>query len=100
MAQEPQRTTYTYVDLPELSETFADSLHEMFFDGQMLRLTFTVSRLHLPQQSEANSGKRFPVCRLVLTLPAMLDLSNRLNQLGTTIAQVKSRAQTASNKER
>jgi hypothetical protein len=100
MSQEPQRPgpTYAYVDLPEISETFADSLHGMFFDGQTLRLTFAVSRMDPTRPPDAAAGKKYPVCRLVLTLPVAADLANRLNQLATTIAQSQSRAQGGTNK--
>ena len=59
---------YTYVDLPELSETFADSLVGFIFDGQTLRITFGVNRMDEPSRGQPNTGKRYPACRLVLTL--------------------------------
>lgn len=93
--KEPQRMnpTHTYVDLPEISETFADSLHGMFFDGQTLRLTFAISRMDPSPPPNVTGGKKYPVCRLVLTLPTAADLTNRLNQLTATIAQAKSQTQ-------
>ena len=42
---EQQRVTYRYIDRPECTETFADSIVGVFFDGQSLRLEFGVSRL-------------------------------------------------------
>jgi hypothetical protein len=59
MAKEPQSTSketqilatgtalpkIDYVDLPELVETFSDSIHSIFFDGQSLRINFAVTRM-------------------------------------------------------
>ena len=42
---EQQRVTYRYIDRPECTETFADLIVGVFFDGQSLRLEFGVSRL-------------------------------------------------------
>ena len=57
MAQQPQRPpgpTCAYVDLPELSETLADSVHSLLFDGQTLRITFAVTEwTPLTQQIKA-----------------------------------------------
>ena len=87
MSQQPQQTTpnYTYVDLPELSETYADSIHDIFFDGQSVKITLTVTRMNPPGQQ--SSGRRYPACRLVLPLAAAAALSDQLNKLGATIAQ-------------
>lgn len=95
MAQEPQRTNpkYTYVDLPEISETFADSIHEMFFDGHTLRLTLAVSRMGASHPPDVTAGRRYPVCRLVLTAATAADLVNRLNQLRAALAQAQPRIQ-------
>lgn len=46
MAQQPQQPgaqNYTYVDLPDLSETYIDSVHDMLFDGQTVKITLTVT---------------------------------------------------------
>lgn len=96
MAQLPQRPsspTFTYVDLPEPSETFADSIHSMLFDSQTLRITFTVSRIDTPQPRNPSTGKRYPVCRLVLTGAGIVELVNQVNQLGAALAQARAPAQ-------
>jgi hypothetical protein len=69
---------FRYQDIPDLAETFADSVGTWFFDGQTLRIEFTVSRLD-PQPegrdaAEAPSGRRLPVCRLVLSASATAEL--------------------------
>jgi hypothetical protein len=47
MALEPQKPAvqFSYEDRPELSETFADSIHSLLFDGQTLRIIFAVTRV-------------------------------------------------------
>jgi hypothetical protein len=61
---------------PELNETFVDSLALSTFDGAAARLTFCVMRMQGPPQF-----KRYPVCRMVLTPDATVELFNRLNQM-------------------
>ncbi|MDX2498322.1 MAG: hypothetical protein QNL11_10525 [Desulfobacterales bacterium] len=38
-----------FVDRPEVSETFADSIHGLSFDGQSMRIEFCTTRLDSPQ---------------------------------------------------
>ena len=58
MAKEPENTsaapagaaagqtaTIRYIDRPECTETFADSINHVYFDGQSLRIEFGVTRL-------------------------------------------------------
>jgi hypothetical protein len=51
---EPPPVALQRVDLPELAETFADSLELVFFDGQTLRINFGVTRFDQPIASEGN----------------------------------------------
>jgi hypothetical protein len=78
-----------YVDLPELAETFADSIHAMVWDGHTLRVEFCVTRFPEPEPASATpmEAKRYPTCRLVLTSAATIDLFNRLQQTMTALAQ-------------
>jgi hypothetical protein len=69
-----------HVDLPELAETFSDSIEAVHFDGQTLRLTFAVTRYDQPQTSPP-SARRYPACRLVLTSGAGLELMNQMQKL-------------------
>jgi hypothetical protein len=69
------------VDRPDLNETFVDSLALSTFDGAAARLTFCVMRMQEPQPGRAPQFKRYPVCRMVLTPQATVDLFNRLNQM-------------------
>lgn len=83
MAQAPQpKVQFQYVDRPDVSETFADYVQRIQFDGQTLRIEFGVSRLD-DQKSPggAATAKRYPVCRLVLSTGAAVDLMNKMQQI-------------------
>jgi hypothetical protein len=69
------------VDRPEVTETFADSLALSTFDGAATRLTFCVRRMQEPQPGKPPQFKKYPVCRMVLTPDATVELFNRLNQM-------------------
>jgi hypothetical protein len=71
----------TDVDRPELGETFVDSLALSTFDGAAARLTFCVLRMQEPEPGKPAQFKRYPVCRMVLTPDATVELYNRLNQM-------------------
>lgn len=76
-----------YVDLPDLAETFADSIHAMVWDGQTLRVEFCATRFPDTAATPPLEAKRYPACRLVLTSAAAVDLFNRLQQTMTALAQ-------------
>jgi hypothetical protein len=73
------------VDLPGLAETFADSINQVFFDGQTLRINFDVTRVDSPPQTQ--TARRYPACRLVLTPTAAVDLMNQIQRLTTGMVQ-------------
>jgi len=82
MAQAPQvQAQFQYVDRPELSETFADFIQRIQFDGQTLRIELCVSRLDDQRSSTPATGKRYPACRLVLSTSAAVDLMNKMQQI-------------------
>ena len=72
---------FQYVDRPEVSETFADIVQRIQFDGQTLRLEFCVSRLDDHKAGTPATGKRYPTCRLVLSAAAAVDLMNKMQQI-------------------
>jgi hypothetical protein len=78
-AQQPPQ--YQYVDRQEVSETFADFVQRIQFDGQTLRFEFCVSRLDDQKPGEPATGKRYPACRLVLSSAAAVDLMNKMQQI-------------------
>ena len=65
-------------DRPELSETFVDAVGLSTFDSQHFRLELQVTRLDEPKPPQPPTGRRYPVARLVLTVPAAIDLHNKL----------------------
>jgi hypothetical protein len=80
MAQNQQSIPIRYVDMPELTETFADSVHNMVWDGQTLRVEFCVTRYPEHAAAAGAEAKQQPTCRLVLTAPGVAALFNRLQQ--------------------
>ena len=71
MAKEPENTSAApggaaagqtaairYVDRPECTETFADSVNHVYFDGQSLRIEFGVTRLDDVKQNAPVTGRR------------------------------------------
>ena len=84
--QRPQ-LTLRYVDQPELTETFADSIGHLSFDGQSLRIDFTVTRMDEVKQGAPLTGRRYPACRLVLPPAAAVDLINRMQQVANALTQ-------------
>lgn len=69
------------IDVPELHETFVDSLGLSTFDGITARITLCVQRLQEPKTAQPPMANKYPVCRLVLTPEAVVDLYNNLSQL-------------------
>jgi hypothetical protein len=77
--------TYTYVDLPDLAETFADSIGGVFFDGHSLRIEFCVGRLDPSKPQPPQTGRRFPACRLVLSAAAAVELMNTMQRMSAAL---------------
>lgn len=72
----------------EIKETFADTLGSVFFDGQALRLEFTVGRMNeLKAPATMPTGERHVVARLALTLPCTIDLINQMRSLAGQLSQ-------------
>lgn len=70
-----------FIDRPEVSETFADSIHGVIFDGQTMRIELCATRMDPPQPQKEPTARQYPVCRLVLPPIAAIDLYNRLQQI-------------------
>jgi hypothetical protein len=71
----------TYVDRPEISETFADSCARILVEGLNAKLEFTVNRMDDPKPPSPPTGKALTVCRVVLPLPGVIDLHAKLSQI-------------------
>ena len=85
--QDRQQATIRHVDLPDLAETFADSINALYFDGQTLRIELGVTRLDNVKPNEPMTGRRYPACRLILPPVAAIDLINRLQQIAAALTQ-------------
>jgi len=80
MAQKKGKPPTTYVDRSEVTETFADSLENWFYDGTCLRMEFAVVRWDEPAPPKPPEGRRYPVCRLVMPRDTAVDIFNKLQQ--------------------
>ncbi len=58
--RERQAATIRYLDRPEIAETFADSVTGVVFDGQTLRIEFSVTRLDEIKPDTPITGRRRP----------------------------------------
>ena len=72
---------------PTSVKSFTDSIRSCVFDGQVMRIEFTVARFDDPGALGVLEGRQVPVSRLVLNRSALADLFNRLGQLGNTLRQ-------------
>lgn len=70
-----------HVDRPEINETFADSLENIQFDGQTLRLEFVVHRYDPIRPPGLPTGRNLTACRVVLPAKGGLELLE-LSMLG------------------
>lgn len=77
----------TFVDRPEVSETFADAIRAVSFDGQTMRIEFCITRMDEPKPPNQPTARQYPSCRLVLTANAAVELFNRLQQIMSALEQ-------------
>lgn len=69
-------------DLPEVPETFGDSIRAVWFDGSTFRLQVDVVRLDDAATAGATMATtQFPSCRLVLSAAAGIALLDKLGAL-------------------
>jgi len=85
--QKKERVQARFIDNPAIVETFADSINAFSFDGQTMRIEFCTTRLDEPKPQNPQTATRHPICRLVLTPTAALDLFNKLQKLVTALEQ-------------
>ena len=76
---------FDFIDRPDLTGTYADSIHSISFDGQSLRLVFSVTRINEVRQNQSASRKRYPTCRLVLSVAAGIELINQMRQISAAL---------------
>jgi len=85
--QKKNRVQARFMDNPSITETFADSVHAFSFDGQTMRIEFCTTRLDEPKPQNPQTATQHPICRLVLTPTAALDLFNKLQKLVNVLEQ-------------
>lgn len=79
--------TIRYVDLPDVREVFADSIINLVYEGQTLRIEFGVTRLDEVRPDTPMSAHRYPACRLVLSPSGAADLINRMQQIVANLTE-------------
>jgi hypothetical protein len=86
--QLPAQPQLTYLDRPEVSETFADSLARAWCDASHnVRMEFVVNRVDEPKPGAAPTGKAITACRLVIPGPGLVDLYAKLGALINMLQQ-------------
>jgi hypothetical protein len=89
------RPTLRYQDIPDLPETFADSIGQWLFDGQ-LRIEFTVTRLDPSASGQPPStGRLVPAARMVLTPACAMQLIRQSQQLLAAVEKAAAAVQQA-----
>jgi hypothetical protein len=83
--QPPVAQQLTYVDRPEVAETFVDTLRRAGFDGINVRIEFTVNRLDDPRPPAPPAGQALTACRLVIPLTGFLAMVQQLETLVSTL---------------
>jgi hypothetical protein len=76
-----------YVERPEISETYADYLETVVFDGTSIRMEFVVNRFDRPSRQGTPSGRRVTAARLVLPTHGAANLASQLNSLLATLQE-------------
>jgi hypothetical protein len=74
-------------DPPRRSPGRADSITGLVFDGQTLRIEFSVTRVDEVKPDAPISGRRYPASRIVLSPGAAIELINRMQQIGAALTQ-------------
>ena len=82
-----QTASLRYVDRPECTEAFADSINQLYFDGQSLRIEFGITWLDDMKPNTPITGRRYPATRLALNPTAAVDLINRMQQVAAALTQ-------------
>ena len=71
----------------EVSETFADQVGAMMFDGSLLKMDLVAVRLGAAMPPAPMIGERHVVARLVLSPSGTVDLINQVKRLADQLTQ-------------
>ena len=77
----PQPPKTEYIDRPDLTETFVDTIRHVTFDGATVRAELAVTRFEEFTPPAPAVAKQYPSARLVLRPDAAVDLFVRLQRL-------------------
>ena len=77
----PAQVQLTYAGRSEVSETFADLLHFGIAEGFNVKLEFVVNRPDPAQGGGLITGHSVTSCQLVMPLPGVIDMVNKLGGL-------------------
>lgn len=80
-----ERPKFRHQDVPELGETFADSVGRWYFDGSTLRIDFLVSRMDEQKSPQGLTGRKLPVCRLVLSATGAMELLYQTQRMAAAL---------------
>ncbi len=86
--EKPSKLQLRFQDVPELAETFADSVGQWHFDGSTLRIDFLVTRFDEAKSPDARTGRKLPVCRLALTSTGTVELLNECRRIAAALEKV------------
>ena len=84
---EAAKADIRYVDRPDCLEAYADSISHLYFDGQSLRIDFSVTRVDDIKPGVSVTGRRYPIQRMVLSPSAAVELMNRLQRVAAALTQ-------------
>jgi hypothetical protein len=90
MSQQQMQVEVQYVNRPEVGETFADLLEKITVDGatNTVRMEFCVVRMDDPKLGDnKQTGKKYTAARLVLPMPGLLDMINKIQQITSAMEQ-------------
>jgi hypothetical protein len=87
MPKQPATQVDRYVDRPEISETFVDSLLRIDVNAGVLRCEFVVNRYGQPKGHKLEPAWSFTACRLALPVSALVDLVDKLETLLKVLEQ-------------
>lgn len=77
----------SYVDHPDVAETFADAIEKVWVDGSTIRIEFVVNRMDPVTPQTQPTGKKHTVCRLVLPLTALPGVAGQLSNIVQNLVQ-------------
>jgi len=82
-----QEEQVRYVDLPDVLETFVDSVKSVTFDGETARIELCVTRMDPPKTTDKPTARRYQVSRLAMTPEAFLSLANQFQTIVKTLEE-------------